>query len=83
MPSIVNICMLAAVFIFASFSMDGFPFTAMDLIASPSNIAPFFHPPDIPVSGGSALCTVRISTWSVQRLWISWTNCCDTITRHD
>lgn len=37
---------------------------------------------DIPVSDGNALSTVKTSTLSVLRPWISWTSCCDTTTNH-
>ena len=41
-----------------------------------------FGSADIPVSDGNALSTVKTSTLSVLRPWISWTSCCDMTTSH-
>ena len=49
-------------------------------------LGPFLIPPfgsaDIPVSDGNALSTVKTSTLSALRPWISWTSCCGTTTSH-
>lgn len=36
---------------------------------------------DTPVKDGNALSTVKISILSVQKHWISWISCYDTITK--
>ena len=41
-----------------------------------------FGSTDTPVSDGNALSTVKTSTLSAPRPWISWTSCCDMTTSH-
>lgn len=41
-----------------------------------------FGSADTPASDGNALSTVKTSTLSALRPWISWTSCCDMTTSH-